>query len=124
MRVLLVEDNEMNGTMLTRRPQRAGHEVVVAEDGRTGAEHARLERPDIVLMDLSLPELDGLAATREIRRDHQTRAIPIVALTASALVEDRTRALEGGCDDFHTKPVDLPRLLATMTRLCPTREPS
>jgi two-component system cell cycle response regulator DivK len=121
MRVLLVEDNALNRDMLERRLRRAGHEVVCAEDGRSGVELTRLERPDIVLMDLSLPVLDGFAATRQLRDDPATAAIPIIVLTANALVEDRTRALAAGCDDFQTKPVDLSRLLSAMTRLYEAR---
>jgi two-component system cell cycle response regulator DivK len=121
MRVLLVEDNEMNRDMLSRRLRRAGHEVLSAEDGRAGVERARLERPDIVLMDISLPVMDGLTATREIRRDPGIGSVPIVALTANALVDDRIGALDAGCDDFQTKPVDMQKLLATIARLCPAK---
>lgn len=122
MRVLLVEDNEMNRNMLTRRLQRAGHEVVVAEDGRVAIERARVERPDIILMDMSLPVLDGWTATKRLKSDPETWTIPIVALTAHALAEDRTHALDAGCDDFHTKPIDMPSLLEAMNRLCPARD--
>jgi CheY-like chemotaxis protein len=121
MRVLIVEDTELNRDMLGRRLQRSGHEVVFAEDGLAGVECARRERPDIVLMDMSLPVLDGWTATQRIKAEPDTREIPVVALTAHALVEERQRALDAGCDGFHTKPIDLPSLLATMVRLCQAR---
>jgi CheY-like chemotaxis protein len=116
-RILLVEDNEMNRDMLLRRLVRQGHEVLVAPDGAQGVALAEHERPDIVLMDMSLPVLDGWEATRRLKSNAATRAIPIIALTAHALAEDRERALAAGCDDYDTKPIELPRLIAKITRL-------
>jgi two-component system, cell cycle response regulator DivK len=116
-RVLLVEDNEMNRDMLTRRLVRRGFEVSIAEDGLRGVELAGTEQPDIVLMDLSLPGIDGWEATRRLKADPKTSSIPVIALTAHAMSEDRDRALETGCDDFDTKPIDLTRLLDKMERL-------
>jgi CheY-like chemotaxis protein len=116
-RILLVEDNEMNRDMLLRRLVRQGHEVLVAPDGAEGVAMAESERPDIVLMDMSLPVLDGWEATRRLKSNAATRAIPIIALTAHALAEDRERALAAGCDDYDTKPIELPRLTAKITRL-------
>lgn len=110
-RVLLVEDNEMNRDMLSRRLQRKGFDVIVAEDGRRGIAAARNERPDLVLMDMSLPEVDGWEATRILKDDEETRYIPVIALTAHAMETDREKALEAGCDDYDTKPVDFNRLL-------------
>ena len=109
-KILLVEDNEMNRDMLSRRLARNGFEVVVAIDGAQAVAMAA-ESPDLILMDMSLPVMDGLEATRQIKAAPVTRSIPIIALTANALVEDRERALAAGCDDFDTKPVELPRLL-------------
>jgi CheY-like chemotaxis protein len=110
-RILLVEDNEMNRDMLTRRLRRHGHDVRTAVDGRDGVEQARTDLPDLVLMDMSLPVLDGWAATRELKADAGTRAIPVIALTAHAMAGDREDALAAGCADYDTKPIDLPRLL-------------
>jgi two-component system, cell cycle response regulator DivK len=110
--ILYVEDNEDNVYMLVRRLRRHGFEVVVAADGAQGVEAARRERPDLVLIDLSLPVLDGWEATRRLKGAAETRAIPVVALSAHAMAGDRERALEAGCDDYDTKPVDLERLLA------------
>src|SRR6185369_14325102 len=110
-KILLVEDNEMNRDMLSRRLVRNGFEVVIAVDGQQGVEMATSERPDLILMDMSLPVMDGWEATRRVKADPATRAIPVIALTANALVEDRERAMAAGCDDFDTKPVELPRLL-------------
>jgi CheY-like chemotaxis protein len=107
----------MNRDMLLRRLVRQGHEVLVAPDGAQGVALAENERPDIVLMDMSLPVLDGWEATRQLKSNAATRAIPIIALTAHALAEDRERALAAGCDDYDTKPIDLPRLIAKITRL-------
>jgi two-component system, cell cycle response regulator DivK len=109
--ILYVEDNEDNVYMLARRLRRHGFEVVVAADGAQGVEAARRERPDLVLMDLSLPVLDGWEATRRLKEAVETRAIPVVALSAHAMAGERERALEAGCDDYDTKPVDLDRLL-------------
>jgi CheY-like chemotaxis protein len=110
-KILLVEDNEMNMDMLSRRLERAGFAVVCATDGRAGVEKASTERPDLVLMDMSLPDMDGWEATRRIKGDPETSGIPIIALTAHAMASDRERALEAGCDDYDTKPVDFTRLL-------------
>lgn len=109
--ILLVEDNEMNRDMLSRRLQRKGYAVIVAEDGVEGVSKARDEMPDLILMDLSLPVLDGWEATRRIKADDATKAIPVIALTAHAMSSDREKALQAGCDDYDTKPVDLKRLL-------------
>jgi len=108
-KILLVEDNEMNRDMLSRRLVRNGFEVVVAV--RQAVTMAAAEKPDLILMDMSLPVMDGLEATRQVKAAPETRSIPIIALTANALVEDREKALAAGCDDFDTKPVELPRLL-------------
>jgi two-component system, cell cycle response regulator DivK len=110
-KILLVEDNEMNRDMLSRRLSRNGFEVVVAVDGAQAVTMATAEKPDLILMDMSLPVMDGLEATRQVKAAAATRSIPVIALTANALVEDRERALAAGCDDFDTKPVELPRLL-------------
>jgi CheY-like chemotaxis protein len=109
--ILLVEDNELNRDMLARRLARNGFEVVHAGDGAQGVELARQRRPHLILMDLSLPVLDGWEATRQLKADESTRAIPVIALTAHAMVGDNVKAVEAGCDDFDTKPVEFPRLL-------------
>ena len=116
-KILLIEDNEMNRDMLSRRLARRGYEVVVAVDGREGVAKARAEAPALVLMDMSLPVLDGWEATRELRADPATRAIPIIALTAHAMAGDREKALAVGCDDFDTKPIELERLLGKIEAL-------
>ena len=116
-RILLVEDNEMNRDMLSRRLVRKGYEVSIAVDGLQAVALTAEKKPDLVLMDLSLPEIDGWEATRRIKADPSTSGIPIIALTAHAMVGDRERALEAGCDDFDTKPVDLQRLLEKMEAL-------
>ena len=116
-KVLLVEDNEMNRDMLSRRLQRKGYEVVLAMDGLSGVESAKTEAPDLVLMDMSLPVLDGWEATRRLKADLTTARIPIIALTAHAMSSDRDKALEAGCDDYDTKPVELPRLLEKIEAL-------
>ena len=116
-KILLVEDNEMNRDMLSRRLARRGYEVVVAVDGREGVAKARAEAPALILMDMSLPVLDGWEATRELRADPATRAIPIIALTAHAMAGDREKALAAGCDDFDTKPIELERLLGKIEAL-------
>jgi CheY-like chemotaxis protein len=116
-KVLLVEDNEMNRDMLSRRLERKGYQVVMAMDGQDGVAKARSEAPDIILMDMSLPVLDGWEATRRLKADAATRSIPVIALTAHAMSSDRDKALEAGCDDYDTKPVELPRLLAKMQEL-------
>ena len=110
-RILLVEDNEMNRDMLSRRLARKGYEVVLAVDGAEGLAMARGEAPDLILMDMSLPVVDGWEATRRLKADPSTRGIPVIALTAHAMAEDRQKALDAGCDDYDTKPVEFPRLL-------------
>jgi len=116
-RILLVEDNELNRDMLRRRLSHRGYEVLLAANGRQGVEMARRQKPDVVLMDLSLPEIDGWQAARILKSDAGTRGIPVVALTANAMLGDREKALEAGCDDYATKPVDLPLLLEIVERL-------
>jgi CheY-like chemotaxis protein len=116
-KILLVEDNEMNRDMLSRRLVKRGYEVVVAVDGRDGVAKARAEAPALVLMDMSLPVLDGWEATRELRADPATQSIPVIALTAHAMAGDRERALAVGCDDFDTKPIELERLLGKIEAL-------
>ena len=111
MKILLVEDNEMNMDMLSRRLSRKGFEIIAATDGEQGVTMAQSERPDLILMDMSLPVIDGWEATRRIKTDPKTQAIPIIALTAHAMAGDREKALEAGCDDYDSKPVDLSRLL-------------
>jgi len=110
-KILLVEDNELNRDMLSRRLVRRGFEIVSAVDGEEGIARAGGDRPDLVLLDLNLPVVDGLEVARRLRAADETRGIPIIALSAHALSDDRERALQAGCDDFDTKPVDLPRLL-------------
>ena len=116
-RILLVEDNEMNRDMLARRLARKGYEVSVAVDGEEGVALARASLPDLILMDMSLPVLDGWEATRRLKADPATRATPVIALTAHAMTGDRERALEAGCDDYDTKPIDFPGLLAKIETL-------
>jgi len=116
-KILLVEDNEMNRDMLSRRLERRGYQVVIAVDGVEGVRMAQAEAPALILMDMSLPVLDGWEATRQIKAAPATGAIPIIALTAHAMSGDREKAIEAGCDDFDTKPVDLPRLLAKIEAL-------
>jgi len=121
-KILLVEDNEMNRDMLSRRLARRGFEVVVAVDGREGVTAAQRESPDIILMDMSLPVTDGWEATRLIRAGAGTAHIPVIALTAHAMAGDRDRALEAGCNDYDTKPVELERLLEKIARLLDGRD--
>jgi len=116
-KILLVEDNEMNRDMLSRRLTRKQYEVLVAVDGGEGVEMARSEAPDLILMDMSLPVMDGWEATRLIKASPETGSIPIIALTAHAMSGDREKAMEAGCDDYDIKPVELPRLLAKMEAL-------
>jgi CheY-like chemotaxis protein len=116
-RILLVEDNEMNRDMLSRRLQRKGHEVLLALDGAEGVAAARAQKPDLILMDMSLPVLDGWEATRQLKADDATRAIPVIALTAHAMAGDEEKAREAGCDDYDTKPIELPRLLGKIDAL-------
>jgi two-component system cell cycle response regulator DivK len=118
-KILVVEDNEMNLDMLSRRLSRQGYEVVAAQDGAAGVDRAASERPHIILMDMSLPVLDGWEATRRLKADPATREIPIIALTAHAMAEDREKAMAAGCDDYDTKPIDLPRLIEKIKKLLP-----
>lgn len=113
-KVLLVEDNEMNRDMLSRRLIRNGYDVVIAVNGQEGLEMATGEKPDLILMDMSLPVLDGWEATRRLKADPATASIPVIALTAHAMESDKEKALAAGCDDFDTKPIELPRLLEKM----------
>lgn len=113
-RILLVEDNEMNRDMLSRRLKRKGYEVIIAVDGEQGVAMARSESPELILMDMSLPILDGWEATRQIKSQPETSSLPVIALTAHAMEGDRDKALEAGCDDYDTKPIDLKRLLGKM----------
>lgn len=119
MKILLVEDNEMNRDMLSRRLQRKGYDVVIAVDGSQGLDVARREAPDLILMDMSLPVIDGWEATRQLKAAAETRGIPIIALTAHAMAGDREKALAAGCDDYDTKPIELPRLLGKIELLLP-----
>jgi two-component system cell cycle response regulator DivK len=116
-KILLVEDNEMNRDMLSRRLERKGYQVVLAVDGAGGVEAALAQAPDLILMDMSLPVLDGWEATRRLKAAPATRHIPVIALTAHAMSSDRGKALEAGCDDYDTKPVELPRLLGKIEAL-------
>ena len=120
-KILLVEDNEMNRDMLSRRLVKRGYEVVIAVEGEQGVALARSSAPDLVLMDMSLPVLDGWEATRRLKSDPATRDIPIIALTAHAMAGDREKASAAGCDDFDTKPVELPRLLSKIEGLLQKR---
>jgi two-component system cell cycle response regulator DivK len=116
-RILLVEDNEMNRDMLSRRLTRRGYDVATAVDGRAGVAMAREGGYDLVLMDMSLPEMDGWEATRELRRYPETKGLPVIALTAHAMADDRDKALNAGCNDYDTKPIELDRLLGKITAL-------
>ena len=116
-KILLIEDNEMNRDMLSRRLSRKGFEIAIAEDGERGVEMAQAESPSLILMDISLPVMDGYEATRQIKANPTTRSIPIIALTAHAMSGDREKCLEAGCDEYETKPVDLPRLLDKIEQL-------
>ncbi len=116
-KILLVEDNEINRDMLSRRLERRGYQVVVALDGEQGVAMAQSEAPDLILMDMSLPVLDGWEASHRIKATLDTQAIPIIAITAHAMVGDRERAIAAGCDDYDTKPIDFPRLLEKMERI-------
>jgi len=116
-KILLIEDNEMNRDMLSRRLEKRGYAVILAVDGAEGVAKARSESPDLILMDMSLPVLDGWDATRQIKAVPSLASIPVIALTAHAMESDRLKALEAGCDDFDTKPVELPRLLLKIEEL-------
>ena len=119
-RVLLVEDNEMNRDRLSRRLRRRGFEVLIAADGEEGVSLAATERPDLILMDMSLPILDGWEATRRLKTTPDTARIPVIGLTAHAMATDRDKCLEAGCDDYDTKPVELGRLMEKIERLLGT----
>jgi CheY-like chemotaxis protein len=121
--ILLVEDNELNRDMLSRRLVRKGYDVVIAEDGAKGLSAATDGKPDLILMDMSLPVLDGWEATRRLKAEPETRAIPVIALTAHAMSSDREKAVAAGCDDYDTKPVELERLLAKIERLLQAGSP-
>ena len=123
-RILLVEDNEMNRDMLSRRLVRRGFEVSLAIDGQQGVEMAASETPDIILMDMSLPVLDGWAATRLLKASEGTQTIPLIALTAHAMAGDRDRAMQAGCDDYDTKPIEFHRLMEKIDRLLTARTKS
>jgi two-component system, cell cycle response regulator DivK len=119
-RILLVEDNEMNRDMLSRRLSRHGFDVLIAENGEAGVDLAASEKPDLILMDMSLPVMDGWEATRRIKANPVTSRIPVIALTAHAMANDRDMALKAGCDDYDSKPVDLPRLVRKIEQLLTT----
>jgi len=114
--ILLVEDNEMNRDMLKRRLERRDFQVVIAVDGIQGLSMAKSEKPDLILMDMSLPEMDGWQATRELKADDDVKSIPVIALTAHAMSGDREKAMEAGCDDYETKPIDFDRLLGKINQ--------
>ena len=116
-KILIVEDNEMNRDMLSRRLAKKGYEIAIALDGQSAIDIARSSNPELVLMDMSLPLIDGWEATRLMKADAALRHIPVIALTAHAMANDREKALEAGCDDYDTKPIDLPRLLAKIEQL-------
>src|SRR5215831_3887718 len=122
-RILIVDDNEMNRDVLSRRLRRRGYEVLLAADGRAGLESAQAQSPDLILLDLGLPEIDGWECARRLKADAATRAIPIIALTAHAMVGDAEKATAAGCDDFDTKPIDFERLLERMAALLERRAP-
>jgi two-component system, cell cycle response regulator DivK len=122
--ILIVEDNEMNRDMLSRRLQRRGYEVLIATDGAEGLAAARANIPDLILMDMSLPVIDGWEATRQLKGEEATRKIPVIALTAHAMSGDRQKAVDAGCEDFDTKPIDLARLLGKIEHLLQPAENS
>src|SRR4029077_15236125 len=122
-KILLVEDNEMNRDMLSRRLERRGYTVVLALDGEQGVSLARSEKPDLILMDMSLPVMDGWEATRQLKSTPETKGIPIIALTAHAMASDEQKAREAGCDDFDTKPIELARLLDKITARLDGKKP-
>jgi CheY-like chemotaxis protein len=118
-KILIVEDNEMNRDMLSRRLERRGYAVVMAVDGQQGIDMARSEKPDLILMDMSLPVMDGWTATQTIKADAELAKIPVIALTAHAMAGDREKAMGAGCDDYDTKPIELPRLLEKIGKFLP-----
>ena len=117
MKILIVEDNEMNRDMLSRRLLKKGFEIIIAVDGAEGVEKAINEKPDLVLMDMSLPVMDGWEATKNLKANNETAKIPIIALTAHAMAQDKEKALAAGCDEYDTKPIDLNRLLSKISSL-------
>jgi CheY-like chemotaxis protein len=117
--ILIVEDNELNREMLSRRLTRRGYDVLLAVDGQQGLAVAQASTPDLILMDMSLPVVDGWEATRRMKTDEALKRIPVIALTAHAMANDRDKALQAGCDDYDTKPIELPRLLAKIEALLP-----
>jgi CheY-like chemotaxis protein len=119
VKILLVEDNEMNRDMLSRRLERRGFAIVMAMDGQQGVDMARSEKPDLILMDMSLPVMDGWTATQAIKADADLAKIPVIALTAHAMAGDREKAMAAGCDDYDTKPIELPRLLEKIGKFLP-----
>ena len=118
-KILIVEDNEMNRDMLSRRLERRGFAIVMAVDGQQGVDMTRSEKPDLVLMDMSLPVMDGWTATQTIKGDAELKSIPVIALTAHAMEGDREKAMAAGCDDYDTKPIELPRLLEKIAKFLP-----
>ena len=118
-KILIVEDNEMNRDMLSRRLERRGFAIVMAVDGQQGVDMARSEKPDLILMDMSLPVMDGWTATQAIKGDADMKNIPVIALTAHAMAGDREKAMAAGCDDYDTKPIELPRLLEKIGKFIP-----
>ena len=123
-KILLVEDNEMNRDMLSRRLERRGYEVVIAVDGQQGVDLAQSASPDLILMDMSLPVIDGWEATRQLKAMAAMKSVPIIALTAHAMSGDREKALEAGCNDYDTKPIELPRLLGKIEALLGPKPPA
>jgi CheY-like chemotaxis protein len=123
-RILIVEDNDMNWDMLSRRLERRGYQVTRALDGREGVSAAQSRKPDLILMDMGLPVMDGWEATRVLKAEPSTRAIPIIGLTAHAMAEDRQKVMDAGCDDYETKPLDLARLLVKIEALLKRPEPA
>ena len=123
-KILLVEDNEMNRDMLSRRLERRGYEVVIAVDGQQGVDLAQSASPDLILMDMSLPVIDGWEATRQLKAMEAMKSVPIIALTAHAMSGDREKALEAGCNDYDTKPIELPRLLGKIEALLGSKPPA
>jgi CheY-like chemotaxis protein len=123
-KILLVEDNEMNRDMLSRRLERRGYEVVIAVDGQQGVDLAQSAAPDIILMDMSLPVIDGWEATRQLKAMDRMKGVPIIALTAHAMSGDREKALDAGCNDYDTKPIELPRLLGKIEALLGSKPPA
>ena len=121
-RILVIDDNEPNRRILARRLERRGFEVLLANDGKAGVETARAEKPDLILMDMNMPKIDGWEATRQIKAAPEVARVPVIGLTAHALTGDRERALDAGCSDYHIKPVDFPKLLAQIETLLQSRD--